>query len=530
MKPFLMGTETEYSVSGRTPRGPVMQEELYGFLNDAVRAERLWLPDVNGGRAIYLQHGGRFYLDSGGHPELATPEVFTPEQVAAYDKAGERLMESARARVLDEHPDLKLSIVKNNIGAIFPDRAAWGCHESHTCWAPLDRVGVQLIPHLVSRMIYAGAGTLSARTNGCGFELSQRARHLVLATGTETTGNRAIFCTRIRKSADSSPAGWTRVHLIAKDSQRAPFGIYLTFGTTGLLFLLMNEGKQVGKGLQLADPVQAVQAISLDPWLQVRVRLADGRMMTALEIQEAYLAECERGLCGIDFPDWALEVLRHWCETLEALRRDPLNLADRLDPYCKLLIFGHELRRAGCTWADLHGALRTLEVLRASFAEDVVRAVLAERPSALPAESQTAYKDAVNLSGARGAGVLDRLRFALRLQALELNYHELGGLHDQLVAAGQFRPVVVTPEEIDRASHEAPPGGRAAVRAECVKAFRVPGWLCDWRYLIHPETARFVDLRSPFEKERKIIRREEFTGDDRAEIDMMERFARLVRR
>jgi proteasome accessory factor A len=362
MKPFLMGTETEYAVSGRTPRGVLPPEEVYTLLNTALRKERLWLPDVNGGQAIYLQNGGRFYMDSGGHPEYATPEAATPAQVACYDKAGERLLAVARARVRAEQPTTEITLAKNNVGAVFADRIVWGCHESHTCWVHTDRVGPQLMRHLVSRMVYAGAGCLSARPAGMGFELSQRARHLLVATGSETTSNRAIFCTRTRKAADYAKEGWTRVHLICKDSQRAGLGIYLTFGTTGLLFLLMNAGHVVGRGLQLADPVQAVQTVSLDPWLRARVPLADGRKLTALEIQECYLGECERAVRGGDFPDWVPPVLRHWRTTLEALAGDPLRLADRLDSYCKLLIFDHEVRRAGYTWADLHAALRTLEV------------------------------------------------------------------------------------------------------------------------------------------------------------------------
>jgi hypothetical protein len=518
-----MGTETEYAVSGSTRQGTVSAEEVYSALNDAIRKERLWLPDVNGGRSVYLQHGGRFYLDSGGHPELATPEVHTPAQVAAYDKAGERLLDLARARALRERPDLHITIAKNNVNGVLPDRAVWGCHESHTCWAPHDRVGPQLIPHLVSRLIYAGAGCLSARAHGTGFELSQRARHLVQVTGTDTTGNRAIFCTRIRKATDFSRDGWTRVHLICKDSQRAASGIYLTFGTTATLLLLINEGFQVGRGLALADPVRAVQTISLDPSLTARVELADGRRLTALEIQEAYLEECERLVPGAGLPDWTAEVLRHWRATLADLGRDPLRLANRLDPYCKLLIFTHELRRAGYTWADLHGALTALERLRAGFPDIVVRAVLAESPRGLSAEARPYFADAMaQAREGQPGGLLDRLRFALRLQALELNYHEIGGLHDQLVTAGQFDPVVTTREDIERATLEPPPGGRAAIRGRCIKENREPGWVCDWRYLYHGPTQTFVDLRDPFESRYKPMRREQLPSPDRPDLEMAE--------
>jgi hypothetical protein len=523
MKPFLMGTETEYAVSGAGRDGPMPAEEVYSLLNDAIRKERLYLPDVNGGRALYLQHGGRFYLDSGGHPELATPEVHTPAQVAAYDKAGERLLDLARARAVRDRPDVHITLAKNNIHAIFPERAVWGCHESHTCWAPHDRVAPQLIPHLVSRLVYAGAGCLSARPNGTGFELSQRARHLVQAVGTETTSNRAIFCTRVRKATDFSRDGWTRIHLICKDSQRAPFGIYLTFGTTALLILLINEGHEVGKGLALAEPVKAAQAVSLDPWLNARVPLADGRSLTALQIQEAYLAECERLVPRAGLPGWTRDVLGHWRRTLEDLGEDPLRLANRLDPYCKLLIFTHELRRANYQWADLLDGLRALERLRATFPDVVVRAVLAENPRDLTGEARARFTDALAVAReGQSGGFLDRFRFALRLQALELKYHEVGALYDQLAAAGQLDPVVITREDLERATLEPPPGGRAAVRGNCIKEKREAGWVCDWRYLYHGPTQTFVDLRDPFAGTYRALKRDQFPDGARPDLEAFE--------
>src|SRR5262249_57858979 len=154
--------------------------------------------------------------------------------------AGERLMQIARNRVHRDSPDMQLTVTKNNIGPVFPDRVAWGCHESHTSWQTPDRVGPMLLPHLVSRMIYAGSGCLSSRAHGVGFELSQRGRHLVQATGSETTSNRAIFCTRVRRASDVARAGWHGLPLICKGSQRAPLRIYLTLGTTRVLMLLLH--------------------------------------------------------------------------------------------------------------------------------------------------------------------------------------------------------------------------------------------------------------------------------------------------
>ncbi|HKI32440.1 MAG TPA: proteasome accessory factor PafA2 family protein [Gemmataceae bacterium] len=527
MKPFLMGTETEYAVSGRNGTAVMGPEEAFRFLNEALRQERRWLPDAAGGWAAYFEHGGRIYMDSGGHPEHATPECSTPTEVALYDKAGERLFDLARERVQRERPGLTVSVLKNNVGPIHTDEATWGCHESYTSWVRGDKAGEQLVPHVVSRLIYAGAGCLSGRTGCAGFELSQRARHLRTVIGTDTTSNRPIFCTRLRKASDHGAGNWTRAHLIAKDSQRAPFGTYLTFGTTGLLFVLVNAGRRVGQGLALADPVRAAQTISCDPWLRARVPLADGRTLTALEIQEAYLEECARGVQSGGFPEWAPEVIGHWGTTLHQLHADPLRLADRLDPYCKLLVFGHELQRAGHTWAELHGSLAALTRLRERYTPDVIRALLAEAPGSLPTEARVHHAAAVLEAKANQPGVLDRLRFAVRLQALELNYHELGGLYDWLAAAGQLRSVVLTRDDVERATHEAPPGGRAATRAEYVKTSAADGWLCDWRYLYHAASKTFVDMRNPFVAECKIEQVENLATKRRDDRELREVLAQL---
>jgi hypothetical protein len=527
MKPFLMGTEAEYAVSGRGPGGAMAPEEAFRLLNEALRLERRWLPDAAGGWAAYFEHGGRVYMDSGGHPEHATPECSTPTQVALYDKAGERLFDLARQRVRRDHPGTTVTVAKNNVGPIHADEATWGCHESYTMWVRGDRAAEQLVPHVVSRLIYAGAGCLSGRPGCEGFELSQRARHVRAVVGTDTTSNRPIFCTRLRKATDHGPGNWTRAHLIAKDSQRAPFGIYLTFATTGLLFLMVNDGRRVGQGLALADPVKAAQAIAGDPWLRTAVPLADGRKMTALDIQDAYLEQAQRAVQADGFPEWAPEVIRHWTDTLEALRADPLRLADRLDPYCKLLVFGHELRRAGYTWTDLHAALATLGRLRERYTPDVIRALLAETPWALPTEARPMHAAASLEAKASQPGALDRLRFAIRLQALEFNYHELGGLYDRLAAAGQLRPVVLTPDDVERATRTAPPGGRAAVRAEYVQN-GAGDWLCDWRYLYHAPTRTFVDLRDPFSGACKVEQVESLATRRREDVELREVLAQLT--
>jgi hypothetical protein len=505
-RPFLMGSETEYAVAGRGPDGVVDHDELYELLAGAVKDEHAWVPERGGYRGLYLEHGGRLYLDYGSHPEHATPECLTPAQVACYDKAGELLLDRARRLVTHRRPGVTVSVVKSNLDPVHPDAVTYGTHESYTCWAPPGVSGPQLLPHLASRALYAGAGALTAHPRGVGFELSQRARHLAVAVGHSTTGDRALFGTRIRKESDYGVEGWTRVHLIGKDSQRSPFGIYLTFATTGLLVELINRGYAVGRGLTLENPVEAVQAFSRDPWLRTRARLADGRELTALEIQECYLAECDRAVQRGGAPGWAGEAVRHWRETLGALAKDPRRLARRLDPYCKLLIYEHELLRAGYDWADLRQALATLTRLRSVYEDAVVAAVIAGSPAGLAAEERLAYGQALADSGAHQDARLERLRFAVRLQALDVHYHELGGLYDRLREDRRVEHVVVSTADVERAAGEPPPGGRAAVRGGCIRQFAgEPDWTGDWQYLWHPPSLRCVDLRDPFGGERRLV-------------------------
>lgn len=498
MKPFLMGSETEYAVSGRHGRNVLPAEAVFDRLHEAMCQERRWVQDAYAVKSVYLEHGGRFYLDAGGHPEYATPECSTPWQVAAYDKAGERLMNLARRSAERSRAGLRICVTKNNIGVVHPEQVTWGSHESYTCYVPLEKAAECLVPHLVSRLVYAGSGCLSSDPRGVGFELSQRARHLTRVLGAETTHDRAIFCTRIRKANDSSAAGWVRAHLVGKDSQRRPFGVYLTFGVTGLLFHLVNHGRKVGKGLKLRDPLEAVRAISRDPWQQARVELVDGRFLTALEIQQCYLAECEKALPRGDWPDWAPDVVRHWRETLETLAKDPLLLADRLDTASKLFINSHELRRAGYSWSDLRIALQLLSNLRQQYPAGVLQAVVAENPEVAPAAVRDRFAEAAAEVARHGPGTLDRLRFAVRLTALDLRFHELEGPFDRLLAAEPTPASMPSQADIDRASREPPPGGRAALRSEHIRATSEPEWIADWRFLLHPPTSRFVDLRDPF--------------------------------
>lgn len=498
-----MGAETEFAVSGLRDGALMDPDDVYELLADGVRTQRAWLPDHHGYRGMYLQHGGRLYLDYGSHPEHATPECHVPRQVALYDKVGEHLLALGRDAAQMKDKNLQIRIIKNNLDPVEPDENTYGTHESYTLWGDSHAACPQMLPHLVSRILYAGSGGLSGAEDGIGFELSQRARHIEVPESDDTTSCRPIFGTRIRKVTDGGLT-WVRVHLVSKDSQRSPFGTYLTFATTGLLIEMLNRGHKVGQGLTLVDPVRAIKKISRDPYARVRVPLADGRHLTAIEIQAVYLEQSEKAVQSGGMPDWAAEAVALWRQTLAELERDPLQLADRLDPYCKLLIVEHELLRAGYDWSDLRGALSRLNDLRSYYGERLSRAVLTDSDVELTPEEREHFPQARDTANVAVPGMLDKLLFATRLQALEIQYHEVGGLYDRLRDAGRMKDVILTQAEVEEASRTPPPGGRAAIRGEWIRRHgRQTDWRADWQFVWHGKTGAIVDLRDPFDGQEK---------------------------
>lgn len=525
MKPFLMGSEVEGSLSVSPLERRTCRSILHQWILDEIRREHRWLNDCQSSAGIYLDNGSRYYLDSGEHNEFSSPEVFNPRQIATYDRASERILFRAKSAVASRR-GIDVCITKNNVNFHMPDQAAWGQHEAYTCWIPLATAAAQLIPHLVSRVPYAGAGCLSSHAKGIGFELSQRARHMTRLTGAETTRDRAIFCTRAWKPSDSSADGWTRTNLISKDSQRCSYGLYLSFGVTGVLFMIMNEGHKIGRRVKLQKPVEAMRAFSLDPWLKTKVPLTNGKQATAVDIQRAYAHEAKPHVESGDYPEWTVEVFNHWMATLDQLEDDPLSLAHRLDPYLKLTLFDRQLMREGMSWVTLRQSLATLDQLRSLAPESVVQAVLEEDSSALDGEYRTYYDELSRCPDLRHGG-RDRLRFAVRMQAFELNYHELGGWFDQIAADGHVDSVVVSGQDVEHAVHNPPAGGRAEARSKTISEFHGRPWSCDWQHVISHEEKKWVDLRDPFSDKRMVTALDPNVQEHRRYADIQALLARL---
>ncbi len=180
-----------------------------------------------------MENGARLYLDVGSHPEYATPECDKISDVVVHDKAGEwilaQLVTGAQARLREEGIRGEVYLFKNNTDSV---GNSYGCHENYLTERndEFNRYTEVLIPFLVSRQIYAGAGKVLQTARGAVFCLSQRAEHIWEGVSSATTRSRPIINTRDEPHADAER--FRRLHVIVGDSNMSEYATFLKIGTT----------------------------------------------------------------------------------------------------------------------------------------------------------------------------------------------------------------------------------------------------------------------------------------------------------
>ena len=321
----IFGIEVEYGVTC-TFRGQrrLSPDEVARYLFRRV---------VSWGRSsnVFLENGARLYLDVGSHPEYATPECDTVDSVVAHDKAGERILESlveqAEQRLHEEGIAGTIFLFKNNTDSA---GNSYGSHENYL----VSRVGEfqkladTLIPFLVSRQIYAGAGKVLQTPRGALYSVAQRAEHIWEGLSSATTRSRPIINSRDEPHADAER--YRRLHVIVGDSNMSEYATWLKLATADLV-LRMIEAGTVMRDLTLDNPIRAIREISHDMTCQRRVRLEGGRELSALEIQRVYLERVARFLQHTGGDPSTDRVLAEWSRVLDTLETDPLKLSRECD-------------------------------------------------------------------------------------------------------------------------------------------------------------------------------------------------------
>jgi len=351
-----VGLENEYGVTC-TSRGQrrLSPDEVARYLFRRV---------VSWGRSsnVFLVNGARLYLDVGSHPEYATPECDSVRDVVIHDKAGERILEqlvvSAEQRLHEEGIRGTVYLFKNNTDSA---GNSYGCHENYLTSRRDDfgHYAEVLIPFLVSRQIYAGAGKVLQTARGAMFSISQRAEHIWEGVSSATTRSRPIINTRDEPHADAER--YRRLHVIVGDSNMSEHATFLKVGATSLLLRMLEEPNVVLRDMTLENPIRAIREISHDITCTRKVRLANGREVSALDIQSAYLQRAlryaeTRGLNPEE--KMALEAWEHAVTTIE---RDPLALDTGCDWVIKHNLIESYRERHGLSLSDPQVALVDLQ-------------------------------------------------------------------------------------------------------------------------------------------------------------------------
>ena len=446
MKKRIYGLENEFGIAFTcNGRRTLPSEKVVRYLFEK-------LITTEGFLNVFLENGARFYLDTGCHPEYATPECASPMDVMIYDKAGERILESllnyAQNKVHEEGFQGELAIFKNNTDFV---GNSYGCHENYLADRTADfyYMAEQLIPFLVTRQIFTGAGKVFRTRRGTVYHISQRAQHIRQKISGTTTNERSIINTRDEPHAIKEK--YRRLHIIVGDSNMSEFSTYLKVGTTALV-LQMIEDDFLPPIFSLRNPVRAIKDISRDLTCREAVPLNSGKKYSALELQKEYLDLAHRYYSTRPMSPEAADILQKWEYVLTKLEEDPMQLHHEIDRVIKL----HLLQ---------------------------------------------AYGERTNLSPEVSGD---------RMLMLDLQYHDIRhekGLYFLLERKGQVVRLA-TDEQIEKAMVDPPQNTRAKMRGELIKLAkmkRIPYDL-DWNYIrIGYLLNLWVKCNDPFQEENEKV-------------------------
>jgi proteasome accessory factor A len=459
MRNRIFGLETEYGCLAPDREGFISPDSIsMKVKNHIFHTDRCGIVDIHyrgrdepPGNGGFLFNAGRVYIDM-GHIEYTTPECTGLFDVVAFDKAGERIFQSALRQL---GLSGEAAFFKNNIDHF--TGATFGCHENYLIRrnVPFSTLVIPaLLPFLVTRQIFCGAGRVGSyddsfyyysrdereereRQDPISFQISQRADHIVTETYQWIQFSRAIINTRDEPLADHSK--YRRLHLLVGDSNMSEYATALKVGTTALVLSLI-ERKVFPRDVLLKDSVWALKQISRDPEFSWIVERHSGGTISAVDVQRRYLELAQRHLDDQDEDvEW---VLKAWESTLDDLERDPLSLADRIDWVAKKYLLETFMKAEDLSWDDPW------------------------------------------------------------LQSLDLEYHNIDidrGLYYDLERRGAMRRTL-TDKQIDRAMVTPPQDTRARARAEVVKKLteHQVRYIVDWDQ-VYLENERALNLRDPFD-------------------------------
>ena len=499
----VLGVETEYAFTHFERNGEARLRAL--SLERMLHFARTQLPNLSDVAApgVYLGNGSRLYIDTGNHPEMSTPECSDPRELVRYIQAGERILAGLAREVQKEVSGSRASVFRCNVD--YCSGQTWGCHESVLHHAPQPALAEEIIPHLISRLIYTGTGGFDNNSPGVQFMLSPRVSHLVKVTGDNSVRNRGIFHT---KDEPLCKGNHHRLHLLCGESLCSELASFLKVGATALVVYLIEAGVCRGGEVSLQSPVTAMRLFAGDPSCTQTAVLKNGRKASALEIQRHYLNAAEGHVSRSFMPPWAGEVCAAWRQMLDRLEEGAEAVSTQLDWGIKYWLSREHARKRGFEWDRVGYWSRLVESSGAGQDPREAELEALARERQLFGEGRTDIFLQPKLPpGLESKGASDeegRSFLALRAELFEIDtrFGELGsgGIFSAMNRAGVLDHSLPGLGSIDDAVECPPARGRAHERGEAIRSLcRSPGrYAADWQSIVDRQDNRILNLSDPF--------------------------------
>ena len=296
-----------------------------------------------------LSNGARFYNDH-THPEYSTPECSSLFSLVAHDVAGEKVVAESTKIRNQELGGKPVQIFKNNTDY---SGHSYGTHDNYLIprKIPFEDIVKGLVPFLVTRQLYAGAGKVGSENPNSndykGLQLAQRSDFIEKVLSIETMTQRPIINTRDEPHAIRNK--YRRLHLIMGDANMSAYATALKVGSTRLVLNLIASGGKL-PNIELENPVEDVQKVSLEKNRNAKLKKTSGDSITALEIQEIYLEAIEQNFSNQN-KEWSW-VIQEWEKTLNDFKHSPEKLSNRIDWAIKEKLFLEFMESENFSWDD----------------------------------------------------------------------------------------------------------------------------------------------------------------------------------
>jgi tetratricopeptide (TPR) repeat protein len=337
--------------------------------------------------------------------------------------------------------------------------STWGTHENYQCVRKNHAfMSDQLYPHLVTRIIYAGAGGLDQDFAGVRLLLSPRA-----GLTRRSRSCQGYPCKTLVFDKPEAYCEGFRLHILCGESLLCHTASYLKYATTALVAYGLDHALFPGPGSLACPPTRALRTLNRDLSLSVKLPFQNGLRLTALETQQFYLESITEKISR--YPKWAPRAVKRWRQMLNDLWRGDARCATQVD----WMVYRNLLGKLASEYGYDDAALR-----------------------------------AVNRALAAGQTIDDPARlsdFKAAAQALYVKLHVLGkeSLFQKLEAesalAGDTHRLPEITDEVIQTAMKEPPPGRASHRAVLIRKYRnLPEYEISWDLLFDLKLRRRLEI------------------------------------